>query len=173
MSHQEGHHSLIDTWTERHRRRLTAIAVRILLSRESAEDAVQEAFARAFRSMERFNGFDELPWLIQILINVCRNERKTRLRRIRQAPLDEVVLDVYLNTPSQPATQDIEAQERVHEILTIISPEDRNLIVQHYIEGLSLEEIGQLLQINPANVKTRLYRSRRRFEKAWKAHFRN
>src|SRR4051812_28562874 len=72
---------------EQHRRELTAYCYRMLGSPFEAEDAVQEALLRAWKSLERFEGRSELrSWLYSIATNVCLDLLKGRERRAR--PMD-------------------------------------------------------------------------------------
>ena len=87
---------------EQHRRELTAYAYRMLGSPFEAEDAVQEAFIRAWRSLDRFEGRAALrSWLYKITTNVCLDLLSARERRPRPMDLGPAVEPVIenLNTP--------------------------------------------------------------------------
>src|SRR5947209_7906569 len=77
----DGETGAFETLVARHRRKLASVAARFLNDPDDTEDAVQEAFLRAFQQLGRFRGECGVRgWLISILMNVCRNKRRGFLR---------------------------------------------------------------------------------------------
>ena len=90
---------------EEHRHRLTGFCYRMLGSPFDAEDAVQEVFARAWRSRDRFEGRSELSsWLYRIATNVCLDMLKSKERRARPMDLGPArePVEANLNIPGDP-----------------------------------------------------------------------
>src|SRR4051794_21464054 len=72
-----GERGAFESLVRRHRGKVTSIAARLLDRREDVEDAVQEAFLRAYRQLPRFRGECGFrSWLVAILVNVCRTRRR-------------------------------------------------------------------------------------------------
>jgi RNA polymerase sigma-70 factor (ECF subfamily) len=157
------------TIMERHNRRLYRIARAVLRDDSEAEDTVQESYVRAFANLGTFRGDSSLStWLGRIALN----EALGRLRRRRPAvPIDTMEV---LRTPAQiiqfPNAMTAEDPERTmaqREILRLVEratealPEIfRTVFVTRVIEGMSVQETAELLDIEPETVKTRLHRAR-------------
>lgn len=150
-------------------RRLYRIARSIVLDSHEAEDVVQEAYLKAFTHLDEFRGEAALAtWLARITIN----EAAARLRVRRRAKLIHV-FGAQKNEGEAFSSQakdcdDPEKSLAQREILRLVEqaterlPEDFRLVfVLRVIEGLSVAEVAQILELRPETVKTRLHRARR------------
>ena len=157
------------TIMERHNRRLYRIARAVLRDDSEAEDAVQESYVRAFANLGTFRGDSSLStWLGRIALN----EALGRLRRRRPAvPIDTMeVLRTdaqIIQFPNAMTAEDPERTMAQREILRLVEratealPEIfRTVFVTRVIEGMSVQETAELLEIEPETVKTRLHRAR-------------
>lgn len=157
------------TIMERHNRRLYRIARAVLRDDSEAEDAVQESYVRAFANLGTFRGDSSLAtWLGRIALN----EALGRLRRRRPAvPIDTMeVLRTdaqIIQFPNAMTAEDPERTMAQREILRLVEratealPEIfRTVFVTRVIEGMSVQETAELLDIEPETVKTRLHRAR-------------
>lgn len=157
------------TIMQRHNRRLYRIARSILRDDSEAEDAVQETYVNAFAHLDRFRGESSLAtWLSRIAIN----EALGRLRRER--PTADLELfetrrrdAQVIQFPQTGASDDPEKTMAQREILRLVERATDNLpeafrivFVARVIEGLSVEETADLLDLQPETVKTRLHRAR-------------
>lgn len=135
------------------------LACRMLGDRMEAEDAAQETFLRAFRSLNRYDpGRPFLTWLLSIAAHHCID----RLRRRRPAlPLDSLPLGSDGEDP-EAALERREARERVQQLLMALSPVDRAAVTLRYWYDCSYEEIAGMLDLTVSAVKSRLHRARRR-----------
>jgi len=136
--------------------RLDAAARLITRDPERAKDAVQEAFARAWRDLpalrdpERFDA-----WLRRLLVNACVDELRHAKRRSFEVELTDVQHPAIAD--SAIAVADRDALERGFRRL---DPEQRSLIVLHYYLDLPLPEIGAAMRLPEGTVKSRLHRAR-------------
>jgi len=157
------------TIMERHNRRLYCIARAVLRDDSEAEDAVQESYVRAFANLGTFRGDSSLAtWLGRIALN----EALGRLRRRRPGvPIDTMeVLRTdaqIIQFPNAMTAEDPERTMAQREILRLVEratealPEIfRTVFVTRVIEGMSVQETAELLDIEPETVKTRLHRAR-------------
>jgi RNA polymerase sigma-70 factor (ECF subfamily) len=162
--------------TTRNNQRLFRAAFSILGNRAEAEDAVQSAYLRAFAAIGGFEGRASLStWLTRIAINEALG--RARAAKRRRAHLEDssvAVLDIYREKLMQGSLEGT-SPERNHaraELRRILEsaiqrlPDPFRLVfVLREIEGLSVEEVAETLDLNPATVKTRHLRARRRLQR--------
>jgi RNA polymerase sigma-70 factor (ECF subfamily) len=128
------------------------LATLILRDRAEAEDATQEAIARAWscwgtlRDRTRFDA-----WFDRILVNVCRN----RMRHVRSIRV--VALDDAFDVPASDSHTATAARLALEPAFARLSPEQRIIVVLRYWRDLSVEEIADRLQIPAGTVKSRLH----------------
>lgn len=156
--------------------RLFRAAWSILKNRTEAEDALQSAYARALGAIGNFEGRSSLTtWLTRITINEALARRRAHERRRKHLEAEGVqVLETYreqLAKGSQAPSPEAEAaREQLRSILERAIgdlPENfRTVFVLHEIEGVSVEEAAQTLEIPTGTVKTRLMRARRKLQQA-------
>lgn len=157
------------TIMERHNRRLYRVARSILRNDSEAEDAVQEAYIRAFTHLVDFRGDSSLAtWLSRIVMNEAlgrlRRERPTVGLEILEAQRTEAQIIQF----PQAAASNPEQTMAQRQILQLVERATDNLpeifrivFITRVIEGMSVEETAELLGLQPQTVKTRLYRARR------------
>ena len=156
--------------------RLFRAAWSILKDRGEAEEALQAAYASAFSSMQRFEGRSSLTtWLTRIVVNEALGRlRSERRRRARLEAEGVPVLDAYREklmagseTPLPDAAVAREQLRRLLERAVADLPDIfRTVFVLREIDGLSVEETAQVLDVPSATVKTRLLRAKRRLQDA-------
>ena len=124
-----------------------------------AEDAVQEAFLRAYRGAASFAGQSALStWLYRILINICHDLRRQRIRR--PEPQD-------LGNEHQPkarqwvVTEDHPLRLSLERTLRRLNPRHSSVLLMFEVEGLKHSEIAAALKITEGASKTRLSQARR------------
>lgn len=122
---------------------------------ELAQDAAQETFVTAQRSMRKFDGRSSLStWLFGIAHNHCRNlSRKQR----RETCLDEAWLGG--ETMNQEPNREGQLIDRhaLRAALAKLSPEHREAVLLHEVEGLSYEEAGHIAGVPAGTIKSRLH----------------
>jgi RNA polymerase sigma-70 factor (ECF subfamily) len=149
----------VDAFEELVRRYQTSIyrvALRMLGSRADAQDAVQETFVRVWRALPRFRHDSAIStWLYRI---VTRRALDRIASRRSTGTLDEVEVEAGPD-PAQAA----EHQERLRAIRRAIAklpPDQRAALVLREFEGLSYQEVAQVLGASVPAVKTRIHRAR-------------
>ncbi len=136
-------------------------ALRLLKDRQTAEDAVQEAMASAFRSINAFRGEARLrTWLYQILYHSAMRLAGKR------PPLPVEIGELAV---SRSASGEIEQKNDVEKILDQLSERDRAILIITYWDELPLKEAAQILEISENNAKIVLFRARNRFASLWSA----
>ena len=138
---------------------LYRVAYSLLQSRESAEDAVQDAFARYLAHTGSFrDGEHQKAWLIRVTINRCRDLQRSGAVRA-YTPLEEL-----LQHPQQPDEGWQEGQPVLKALLSL--PEKyRTVLVLNALEGQPVDLIASELRLTASAVKMRLKRGRELLQK--------
>jgi RNA polymerase sigma-70 factor (ECF subfamily) len=154
----------------RHQHRVFAVASGILRRREDVEDIAQQVFVKAYFSLKRFDQRAAFStWLYKITVNECWDLlRKKKVRPLvyeadlseEQARMIEVSEEKASRAPD--ISERLEARQRVERLLEGLDERDRLMLILKEVEGFSIEEIGEVLQLNANTVKVRLFRARRR-----------
>jgi RNA polymerase sigma-70 factor (ECF subfamily) len=141
---------------ERHRDRLARYAVRMLGDLADAEDALQDTFVRAFRSLPRCRPEGFGSWLFAILVNRCRTHAARRARREEVVVTSEAaVAGAFVPSP--------EAHEWRHAIawaLDQLPTDQREAFLLKHVEGLSYDDMQQLTGTRVPALKMRVFRAR-------------
>ena len=153
---------------DRYRGLVFRLALSSLGSREEAEEAAQEVFLRAFRSLRSFHlGNRFLPWLYSIASNYLKT-KAVRVRRIQERLVrggEERALAPECDDP-QASTQRSQSLAEVREAVAALPPSIRDVVRLYYFEGMSVEQVGGALGIGGENVKSRLLRGRKKLREA-------
>ena len=151
--------------TNRYNRRLYRIARGILRSDADAEDAVQDAYIRALQHIGEFRGDSALgTWLTRITMN----EALGRLRKRRHEEADVPERSTHV-TPEK-VMGNRETRDLIERALDKLPDEFRLAFVARMVEGLSIQETADLLDVKPETVKTRVHRARTRLRAELESH---
>lgn len=145
----------LQTLIEEHTASVYRVARSIVQDSALAEDVVQETFLRAWQKADTFRG--EVPvrnWLLRIAHNVA----VSTLRTVRDVSVDPQRLPTP-GTQSGPETV-VEMRTQILDALAGLDPLDRSLVVLREVEGLTYDEITQVMDLPMPTVKTRLFRAR-------------
>ena len=154
----------------RHQHRVFAVAGGILRRREDVEDIAQQVFVKAYFSLKRFDQRAAFStWLYKITVNECWDLlRKKKVRPlVYESDLSEeqarqVITSGEKGNSGPDVSERIEARERVERLLEGLDERDRLMLILKEVEGFSIEEIAEVLDLNGNTVKVRLFRARRR-----------
>jgi RNA polymerase sigma-70 factor (ECF subfamily) len=163
---QGGDRAAFEQLIRRHQPRVFRLLMRMLGSREEAEDVAQETFlslhrhGHKFRHDARFSTF-----IYRVAANAALNRRRTLGRknaRVRELQVRNAAGDDLPVSPRDPesALAGGEARQRVQEALQELPPDLRMATVLYDIEGLSYKEIATALNIPEGTVKSRIHRAR-------------
>ncbi|MEZ4636675.1 MAG: sigma-70 family RNA polymerase sigma factor [Caldilineaceae bacterium] len=142
-----------------------SVAYRLLDDADSAGDAVQDSFIKAFRALETFRGGSFKSWLMRIVTNTCYDVLRARKRRktdsIDDMPVESEYIPAFTDDSESPQ-QYVERQELAGLISLAIRhlPEDQQIsIVLCDVEGYSYEEIAEITGAAIGTVKSRISRA--------------
>jgi RNA polymerase sigma-70 factor (ECF subfamily) len=161
--------------TGRNNQRLFRTAWSILKDRSEAEEAVQDGYLKAFNAIGTFAGKSSLStWLTRIVVNEALSRRRrvqSRSRLLNQQSvlvLEEYREKLMAGSMTQSPEKVLMRRQIAKLLETAIArlPDTfRPVFVLREIEGLSVEDTAEALQIPEETVKTRLFRARRRLQK--------
>ncbi|MEO8335724.1 MAG: RNA polymerase sigma factor [bacterium] len=141
---------------DRHYDRCARIAMRILGNREDAEEAIQDAFLRAFRALGSYEDRERFSaWLSRILINQCRTIR-TRVQRREEvfSHLELSEAELFANAESvESAWPDLERA------LAQLPADQREAVVLRYADDLTYEEMARITGAGESALKMRVQRA--------------
>jgi RNA polymerase sigma-70 factor (ECF subfamily) len=168
---QEGSREAFDELVLKYQKRVFNLAYRLLNNYEEANDVAQEVFVRAYKGIRWFRKESSIfTWLYRITMNLSKNRLKALNReKKRLEPLDdpiateegEIKKEIIANEPSpSEVLVQKERAELIQEALASLDDEFRAALVLRDIEGLTYEEIAQILNLNVGTVKSRLHRAR-------------
>ena len=159
-----------EQFVREHGPRMLAVARRFFRrNEEDANDAVQDAFISAFKSLDRFEGASAMTtWLHRITVNACL----MKLRRVKHEESIEPLLPMFDETghhrtkPQQWDDQALaslerdEVREQVRACIDRLPESYRSVLLLRDIEEFDTEETARLLGCTANNVKVRLHRAR-------------
>lgn len=163
---------------ERYQKKVYAVALGMVKDREEAMDVVQEAFVKVHRSLESFKADATFyTWLYRITVNVCIDV----IRRRGGSRSDTVEFDEHIahdlteanlggvssqlgNNPEKAVLQR-ELGEKIQAALEQIPEKHRAILLLRELDGLSYEELAQVLEIPKGTVMSRLFHARAKVQK--------
>ena len=146
----------------KYRMQVFRTALAITRNRETAEDILQEVFLRLYRNAERVDTSLALaPWLYRVTANLCYSHlsRQNRWLTTLEDVIESIAAPPSRACPERQAEQS-ELQAIIQQAINLLSPNHQIVIVLHYLAGLSLKEIANILEIPEGTVKSRLHYGR-------------
>lgn len=153
----------------RYERQVFRYAYHLLGNRDDADDIKQETFLKAYHAMPRFRyECSLLTWLLKIGGNLCRDRLKSRARR-SEVSLDlpeteRRLQDDSLSLDPVAVVERKQTAEIVFRALQGMPEAQRDIILLHEIEGMSYQEMAEVMDCSIASIKIKLFRARRRFK---------
>ena len=171
---QRGDRDAFKTLFERYHRRAYALALGVVRHPDDALDVVQEAFIKAHKYLDKFEGNASFyTWLYRIVMNLAIDHLRKH-RRVKPVELDETRIEPDGDQPLLPrilggnpgqALMDKQIRTRIDQALDQLSENHRSVLVMREIEGLSYEEMAQAMSCSKGTIMSRLFHARRNMQK--------
>lgn len=149
-----------------HEQHVRATVLGMLGDTPEATDVAQEVFIRFYRSMNQFKGNAQLrTYLTRIAINLSLNELKSRKRRfswltfINREETQDLQIEDYSTSPERTDTKEL-----VHKALQLLEPVFRTVVVLRMIDGYSVKETANLLELPEGTIASRLARGQKKLK---------
>lgn len=171
-----GDHDAFRLLVERYQGRAYRLALRVLRDEESARDAVQEAFLKAYRSLDRFEGRSSFyTWFYRIVMNLCLDAKRRQpagrtvewdeqvaMQTPTATGLDAVDPDYQRATGPSGELERAELRDALRRAIEQLPDDARRTLLLREVDGLSYAEIAEALDIPKGTVMSRLHHARRR-----------
>ena len=169
-----GEQQLFAELVKRYQNFVFTITLRYARHREDAEEIAQDIFVKAYRSLADFRGDSKFStWLYTIVTTSCITF--LRKKRLDTQSLDnEHVFELADSQDSGLRANQVEQKSKVamvNDAIKLLSPDDAKLVTLFYKAEQSLDEIGQIMGVDPNTVKVRLHRARTRLREKMEKHF--
>ena len=169
-----GDHDAFRHLVERHSRSVFRLAYRLTGHEQDAEDVVQETFLRAFREIRKFETRSSFAtWLYRITVNCSHDLLRQRPRAGSRPSLDDPALRAAAEMADPSASADPlrelasrRIDERVRAAMHGLSDQERSAFVMRHFEGLSIEEIGRVLDLKTSAAKHSVFRAVHKLRRA-------
>jgi RNA polymerase sigma-70 factor (ECF subfamily) len=163
---------------ERYQRRAYSLAYGVVRNPDDALDVVQDAFIKAHRYLDKFEGSSSFyTWLYRIVMNLAidhiRKSRRSRAVDFSDTTVkeddgrvgeDDLLPRILGGNPGR-ALQDKEIRARIEQALSELSENHRAVLVMREMEGLSYEEMAQVMSCSKGTIMSRLFHARRNMQK--------
>jgi RNA polymerase sigma-70 factor, ECF subfamily len=170
---REGDRDAFEELIRRHADRLHAVVLRFVADRELAQEATQDAFLRAWRGIERFQGGSRFfTWLYRIGINEAKRraarEPTERTVSIEEEPILEA--PDWSQAPDTRMEQD-DLRQALENSIRALPFEYRAPVILRDVQGLSTRDAAEVMELSEAAFKSRLHRARLVLRRALDEHF--
>jgi len=165
---QKGDHAAFDLLFARYQSKIINLISRYVRDSEEVRDVAQEAFIKAYRALPRFRGDSAFyTWLYRIAINTAKNHLVSRSRRPPTSDVDVDDADYrddaeMLRTGEDPegALSRDELQAAIEQALVDLPEDLRSALTLREFDGLSYEQIAQIMECPVGTVRSRIFRAR-------------
>jgi len=155
-----GDHDAFAELVRRYQRLVYAVSYRLLRDQTLAEDVTQDAFVRAYLSLDRFRGTSFRAWVLRIAHNAALDQLRS-LARHRHVPLEDVPERPEPSSSFGPVEHE-GLTAALEAALAALPPDQRAVVLLADVEGLPYDEVAEVLAIPLGTVKSRLARARTR-----------
>ncbi len=174
---QAGDRAAFRTLFERYSRRAYSLALGVVRNPDDALDVVQDAFIKAHRHLDKFEGQASFyTWLYRIVMNLAidhlRKHRRTKVvdwseqdLKENDGAVDDSLLPRILGANPGRALLDKEIRDRIAAALEELSDNHRTVLVMRELEGLSYEEMAQAMGCSKGTIMSRLFHARKNMQK--------
>jgi RNA polymerase sigma-70 factor (ECF subfamily) len=164
---RRGDREAFRTLFERYNRRAYALALGMLRQPDDALDVVQDAFIKAHKHLDRFEGTSSFyTWLYRIVMNLAIDHLRKRKRVVElDEESDDGLLPQMLGGNPGRALMDKEIRARIDAALGALSDNHRAVLVMRELEGLSYEEMAKVMSCSKGTIMSRLFHARKNMQK--------
>ena len=170
---QQGDKRAFDLLVLKYQHKIVAVVHRYVRDSADVNDVVQEAFIKAYRALANFRGDSAFyTWMYRIAINTAKNHLISKGRRLPSSDVDIDEAEYYagnenlqdVDTPENNLFRD-ELHEAVQNTIKSLPDDLRTAVTLREMEGLSYEEIAEIMECPVGTVRSRIFRAREAIDK--------
>ncbi|HEY8568960.1 RNA polymerase sigma factor RpoE [Microbulbifer sp.] len=174
---QKGDKRAFDLLVLKYQHKIAAVVSRYINDHAEVNDVVQEAFIKAYRALANFRGESAFyTWMYRIAINTAKNYLVSRSRRPPSYDVDLEDAEFYsgaemlrdIDTPENQLFRD-QLEATVHRAIRELPEDLRSAVTLRELEGLSYEEIAEVMGCPVGTVRSRIFRARESIDRAVQA----
>lgn len=176
---QNGEERAFRLLVERYQRKVYSVAYSMVRHQEDAMDLSQEAFIKAYRNLARFQGSSSFyTWIYRITVNLCIDYLR-KSGRVQSVDYDDrigrdnsevdgdgSILPTRLDADPSRSLMRKELIEKMQHALETLSENHRAILLLREVEGLSYEEMAEVLGVSKGTVMSRLHHARKNMQSA-------
>lgn len=171
---QTGDEGAFRILVERHQRRVFAIALGLVRDEQDAREIAQEAFLRVHKGLGQFHGGSSFfTWLYRIVTNLSIDLMRKPSRREAELHFAFEVEDADSGlVPQSPDADPYDVihrgqlSQRIQRALDALPPYHRGVILMREVEGMSYEEMAEVMQVSKGTIMSRLFHARKKLQRA-------
>jgi RNA polymerase sigma-70 factor, ECF subfamily len=171
---QRGDRAAFRTLFERYHRRAYSLALGVVRNQDDALDVVQDAFIKAHRYLDKFEGQASFyTWLYRIVMNLAIDHIRKHRRRnavdftdavVEDGVSEDALLPTMIGGNPGRSLMDREIRERVNLALDTLSDNHRAVLVMRELDGLSYEEMAAAMECSKGTIMSRLFHARKNMQ---------
>jgi RNA polymerase sigma-70 factor (ECF subfamily) len=170
---QQGDKRAFDLLVKKYQHKVISLVMRFVHNQSEAEDVAQEAFLKAYRALANFRGDSAFyTWLYRIAANTAKNHlaQKQRRHSDKHVDVDDMVLtegDSVLTAIENPENHlaGEQLQLAIHQVLEKLPDDLKTALMLREFEGLSYDEIAEVMDCPVGTVRSRIFRAREAIDK--------
>ncbi|BBL99967.1 RNA polymerase sigma factor RpoE [Microbulbifer sp. GL-2] len=174
---QKGDKRAFDLLVLKYQHKIVAVVSRFIKDHSEVQDVTQEAFIKAYRALANFRGDSAFyTWMYRIAINTAKNHLVSRSRRPPSSDVDLEDAEFYSGadllrdneTPENQLFRD-QLETAVHRAIRALPEDLRSAVTLRELEGLSYEEIAEVMGCPVGTVRSRIFRAREAIDRTVQA----
>lgn len=161
---KEGHTQSFNMLVQRYERLVFGLTIKMMKHREEAEEAAQDTFIKAFKSLNAYKGDAKFStWVYRIAYNTCLDRLKGNAKFVKNVEINEITENQLEDSSNvfESLARD-ERKEIVQECMNQLPADERAVLHLFYFEENSLKEIAEITALSSNNVKVKLHRARKK-----------
>ncbi|WP_252180451.1 RNA polymerase sigma factor RpoE [Endozoicomonas sp. 4G] len=170
---QKGDKAAFDMLVLKYQHRLLGLVGSYISDYQEVQDVAQEAFVKAYRAIDKFRGDSSFyTWLYRIAVNTAKNYLVSKGRKIPESDIDVHDADFLdsaaslrvVDTPERNLYRD-EIEQVIHDVIRRLPDELRTAVMLREFDGLSYDEIANVMDCPVGTVRSRIFRAREAIDK--------
>ncbi|WOG25570.1 RNA polymerase sigma factor RpoE [Endozoicomonas sp. 8E] len=170
---QKGDKAAFDMLVLKYQHRVLGLVGSYVTDYQEVQDVAQETFIKAYRAIDKFRGDSSFyTWLYRIAVNTAKNHLVARGRKIPESEIDVHDADFLdtatsirmVDTPERNLYRD-EIERVIHDVIRRLPDELRTAVVLREFDGLSYDEIANVMDCPVGTVRSRIFRAREAIDK--------